>query len=187
MVQSIQASNTAIYNPLQNTTFGAGKVSTGEAQTTSAAAKNEDETTTVSAQGDTVTISNAGALQAKTFTAQSANRDSFGESSDDSYTDATAEILSSAASSAGITEYTAVKNANSANAAAISSGSSSSSSSTDSNLSEYTESELKEMLQNGEITQAEYDAEIKSRQGNDTDSDEQNETTAVSGASQTEA
>jgi hypothetical protein len=44
------------------------------------------------------------------------------------------------------------------------------------------------MLQNGEITQAEYDAEIKSREETDTTSDEQDdETTAVADTSETEA
>jgi hypothetical protein len=43
------------------------------------------------------------------------------------------------------------------------------------------------MLKNGEITQAEYDAEIKSREETDTTSEEQTETTAVANASETEA
>jgi hypothetical protein len=38
-----------------------------------------------------------------------------------------------------------------------------SSSSSEDNLSQYTDLQLKQMLQNGEITQAEYDAEIESR------------------------
>jgi hypothetical protein len=189
MIQSIQAGNTAIYNPTRNV-MGAGKVSTGEEQTASAATQNEDETTTTSSQGDTLTISNAGAQAqqtAKTFTAQSANRPSVNGTSEDTYTDSKAEAISSAASSAGITEYTSVKNENSANSAAVSQSSSSSSSSSDSSLSQYTDSELKKMLQNGEITQAEYDAEIKSREETDTTSEEQTETTAVANASETEA
>jgi hypothetical protein len=190
MIQSIQAGSTAIYNPTRNVT-GAGKVSTGEEQTASAATQNEDETTTTSSQGDTLTISNAGAQAqktAKTFTAQSANRPSANGTSEDTYTDSNAAAISSAASSAGITEYTALKNENSANSAAVSGSSSSSSSSSDSSLSQYTDSELKKMLQNGEITQAEYDAEIKSREETDTTSDEQDdETTAVADTSETEA
>jgi hypothetical protein len=192
MIQSIQAGNTALYTPTRNVT-GAGKVTTSEAQTSSAAAQNEDETTTTSSQGDTLTISNAGAQAqqaqktVKTFTAESANRPSVAGTSEDTYTDSKAEAISSAASSAGITEYTAVKNENSANAAAVSGSSSSSSSSSDSNLSEYTDSELKKMLQNGEITQAEYDAEIKSREESSSDSDDDSETTAVSDTNETEA
>jgi hypothetical protein len=48
-------------------------------------------------------------------------------------------------------------------AAAASSESSDSSSSSEENLSQYTDLQLKQMLQNGEITQAEYNAEIQSR------------------------
>jgi hypothetical protein len=135
-----------------------------------------------------VTISNAGAQAAKTYTAQSANRPSVAGTSEDTYTDTRATALASAAADAGITEYTAVKNENAANSAAVSGGSSSSSSSSsESNLSEYTESELKEMLQNGEITQAEYEAEINSRQQSDTSSDDDTETSSVAGTNETEA
>jgi hypothetical protein len=172
MVQSIQTGSNAIYN-LSQSFLGTGKVSTSETQKSSEASKNnEDETITTSSQGDTVTISTAGAQQAaKIFSGQSANRPSVDGLSEDTYTDSTAELISSAAADAGITEYTAVKNQNSADAAAISSESSSDSSSTDSNLSEYTLSELKEMLENGDITQAEYNAEVQSRQQSSTTSD----------------
>jgi hypothetical protein len=184
MIQSIQAGTTALYNPTSNF-IGSGKVSTDQKQTT-AAAQNEDETVTVSAQGDTVTISNAGAQQAKTFTAKSTSVDDL-LSADNGYTDATAAALSSAAADIGINEYTAVKNENSADAAAVSSGSGTDSSSTDSDLSEYSLSELKEMLESGEITQAEYNEEIQSRQQSDTSSDDESDSSTVAATNQTEA
>lgn len=173
MVQSIQAGNTPIYNPTKSTLM-AGKVATGKAEETQAAAQEEDENTTTSSQGDTLTLSNAGIQAAKTFTAQSANRPSVNGTSEDTYTDATAAAISSAASGIGITDETISKNEASADSAAVSG--SSSSSSTDSNLSEYTEAELKEMLEDGEITQAEYDAEIKSRSQNSDTSDDETDT-----------
>jgi hypothetical protein len=187
MIQSIQAGSTTVYNSNTNV-LGTGKVSVGTEQTTPAAQK-EDETTTTSSQGDTLTISNAGAQKAaKTFTGQSANRPSVAGTSEETYTDSQAAALSSAAAGAGITEYTSVKNENSASAAAVSSGSSSSSSSSsESDLSGYTEAQLKTMLQNGEITQAEYEAEIKSRQEVDTTSDEESETSAAAATDETEA
>jgi hypothetical protein len=177
MVQSIQTGASALFNTTASF-LGTAKVSVGETQKTSqAAAQEEDATVTTSVQGDTLTISDAGAFAAKTFTAQSAGS---AVSTDEGYTDKTAQIISSAASDAGITEYSAVKNENSADAAAVSG--SSSDTSTDSNLSEYSLAELKEMLENGEITQAEYDAEIQSRQASATASDEQEVTASVTGA-----
>jgi hypothetical protein len=187
MIQSIQAGSTAIYNT-NGSILGAGKVSAGTQQIVSEA-KKEDEATATSSQGDTLTISSAGAQKAaKTFTGESANRPSVAGVSEDSYTDSTAAALSSAASGAGITEYTATKNENSMNAAAVSSESSSSSStSSESSLSSYTEAELKKMLQNGEITQAEYNAEIKSRQESEDTSDEESDASTVSSTNETEA
>jgi hypothetical protein len=176
MIQSIQASNTSLYSSIGTVTATA-KVTTGKAETTPAAAQNEDENTVTSSQGDTLTISMAGVKAAKTFTAESANRPSVTGTSEDTYTDATATALSSAASNIGITEYTSVQNENSANAAAVNgSSSSASSSSSSSNLSEYSESELKEMLEDGEITRAEYEAEINSRKQTDATSDDDSET-----------
>jgi hypothetical protein len=173
MIQSIQAGSTSIYNPTKSTQM-AGKVVTDAAVTNQAANQNEDENTEVSSQGDTLTISSAGAQAAKTFTAQSANRPSVNGTSEDTYTDATAAALSTAASVIGIDDTTIAENEASAESNAVSgSSSSSSSSSTDSNLSEYSEAELKEMLENGEITQAEYEAEIQSRSQTDTSSDEE--------------
>jgi hypothetical protein len=181
MIQSIQAGSTALYNPVSSAAV-TGKVSTSKEDTTPAAEQNEDENTATSSQGDTVTISGAGIQAAKTFTGQSANRASETlASEEDTYTDSTAAALSSAAADAGITEYTAAKNQNSANAAAVTGSSSGSSSSSGSNLSEYTESELKEMLENGEITRAEYEAEINSRkQTDETTDDESDSDTATS-------
>jgi hypothetical protein len=176
MIQSIQAGSTSIYNPTKSTLM-AGKVTTDAEVTKQEALQNEDENTEVSSQGDTLTISNAGAQAAKTFTAQSANRPSVNGTSEDTYTDATAAALSSAASGIGINDTTIAKSEASADSAAVS-GSSSSSSSSDSNLSEYSEAELKEMLENGEITQAEYEAEIQSRSQSSTSSDEESESEA---------
>jgi maltodextrin utilization protein YvdJ len=186
MIQSISAGSTALYNPVSAAAV-TGKLSTGT-KDTAPAAQNEDENTSTSSQGDTVTISAAGAQAAKTFTGQSANRASETLASEvDTYTDSTAAALSSVASDAGITEYTAIKNQNSANAAAVTGSSSGSSSSSSSNLSEYTESELKEMLENGEITRAEYEAEINSRkQSNETSDDQSESDTDVSAASDTD-
>jgi hypothetical protein len=177
MIQSIQAGNTALYNPTQSL-LASGKVTTTQEQT-AAAAQEEDENTTVSSQGDTLTLSASGVSAAKTFTAQSANRPSVNGTSEDSYTDATASALSSAAAGVGITSATAAKAEASADEAAVSGSTSSSSSSTDSNLSEYSESELKEMLENGEITQAEYDAEIQSRSQSESSSDDDEEDSAT--------
>jgi hypothetical protein len=167
MIQSIQAGTTSLYSTTTSI-IGQGKVSSTKAQTEAAAQKeDEDSTTQTSAQGDTVTISNAGAqMAAKTFSGQSANSPTVAGLTDNGYTDKQASALSSAASSVGITAYTATKTANSADSAAVSSGSSQSSSS-ESSLSGYTETQLKTMLQNGEITQAEYNAEIQSRQSED--------------------
>jgi predicted kinase len=53
---------------------------------------------------------------------------------------------------------------------ATSTSSDSDSSSSEDNLSQYTEIQLQQMLQNGEITQAEYDAEIQSRESSDASS-----------------
>jgi hypothetical protein len=184
MIQSIQAGNTALYNPTQNAMV-TGKVTINVTANDSLATQDEDENTTTSSQGDTLTISSAGVQAAKVLSAESANRASNGLS-DDGYTDANASALSSAASGIGITEYTAIKNENSTDSAAVS-GSSSSSSSSSSNLSQYTETELKEMLENGDITQAEYNAEIKSREESDTTSDEESDNAVIANTSETEA
>jgi hypothetical protein len=178
MIQSIQAGNTALYNPTQSL-LASGKVTTAQEQTSAAATQEEDENTTTSSQGDTLTLSTSGVKAAKTFTAQSANRPSVNGTGEDSYTDATASALSSAAAGVGITSATAAKAEASADEAAVSGSTSSSSSSSDSNLSEYTESELKEMLENGEITQAEYDAEIQSRSQSDSSSDDEEDSAAT--------
>ncbi len=151
------------------------------------AAQNKNESVTTSKDGDTVEISAAGtAHSAKTYTAMSSTSGTV--SKDEGYTSKMAETVSNAASSVGITETSAAKNEMSAQASAVSGNSSSSSSSTG-DLSSYSASELKEMLQNGEITQAEYDAEMKSRSSSSEDSDTEEET-AVSGngeAAETEA
>jgi hypothetical protein len=184
MIQSIQASSTTLYNSTQNT-IGAAKVTTDNKQLNAQASQEEDENTKTSSQGDVLTISTQGAYAAKTFTGQSASRPSEDGNGEDSYTDSTAAAIASAASDAGINEATATKNANSADAAAVSG---SSSSSEDSSLSQYSEAELKEMLNNGEITQAEYNAEIKSREQSEAaDEDEDENQTSVSDTDKAEA
>lgn len=182
MISSIQASGTNIQNysntvsALSNT-----KVSgTKEAETT-AVTENEDGITATSAQGDVVNISGK---SLKVFSAESANRPSeTGTAEDGSYKSAVASAVSSAASDIGITEYTAAKTEAGTQSAAVSSGSSTSSTSS---LSGYSEAELKQMLQNGEITQAEYNAEIESRQESE-DEDTETDTDNVSAAGSTEA
>jgi hypothetical protein len=184
MIQSIQAGSTSIYNPTKSTLM-AGKITTDAAEANQAAVQNEDENTEVSSQGDILTISSAGAQAAKTFTAQSANRPSVNGTSEDTYTDATAAAFSTAASGVGITDTTIAKSEAAADSAAVSGSSSSSSS--DSNLSEYSEAELKEMLENGEITQAEYEAEIQSRSQSSISSDEESEADSVVKTGETDA
>jgi hypothetical protein len=168
MIQSIQANGTSV-GYQANSVIGAGKISTGEEQKALAEEQNEDENTVTSIQGDTLTISNAGAQKAKTYTGESSERASVSGLTEEAWTDSKASAISSAAANAGITEYTELKNENSASASAVSSDSSSSSSSS---LSEYTDAELKTMLRNGEITQAEYEEEIKRRQEEDGSSDD---------------
>lgn len=139
-----------------------------EGQNTS---QNKEEGVETSKDGDTLELSAAGtALASKTFTATSASAGAV--SKDEGYTSKTAQIVSEAAASAGITETTAAKNEMSAQASTVSGSSSGSTS----NLSSYTATELKEMLQNGEITRAEYDAEIESRSSS-TNTTEEEETT----------
>jgi hypothetical protein len=183
MIQSIQANSTTLYNSTRNT-IGAAKVTTDNKQLNAQSSQEEDENTKTSSQGDVLTISTQGAYAAKTFTGQSASRPSEDGTGEDSYTDSTAAAIASAASDAGINEATATKNANSADAAAVSG--SSSSSSEDSSLSQYSEAELKEMLQDGEITRAEYNAEIKSREQSDAAEEDENENT-TSDTDKTEA
>lgn len=136
--------------------------------------KDKQDGVVMSKDGDTLQISEtAAALSQKTFVETSDSEDSV--STDEGYTDATAAALASAAGSAGITEQTAVKNQMFSDSTAVSGSSSSSSSSSSStnNLSQYTSIELKEMLQDGEITQSEYNAEIESRSSS-SDTSEQN-------------
>jgi hypothetical protein len=164
MIQSIQSGSNLIYNTANSVTM-TEKVKGNETITTSAAAQ-EDENTTTSSKYDTVTISNAGMQAAQNLTPQVTN-----SSSDGTYTDSRADALASAAAGAGITETASSENESYSDV--------SGSSSSDSDLSQYTESELKEMLQNGEITRAEYESEISSRQQSDTASDGQSETSEL--------
>ena len=130
----------------------------------------EKEAYATSSDGDTLDISAANLNRtAKTFTGQSKQST---DTKDQGYTDSAAAAISQAAGSMGIDSNTQVKNDMNAASAAVSGASSasagSSSSSSTSSLSSYSESELKEMLRNGEITQAEYDEEIESREKDST-------------------
>lgn len=150
----------SIFSETTNSSFHVNtKMIVKEGQNTSQTKEDGVET---SKDGDTLELSAAGsALAQKTFTATSASAGVV--SKDEGYTSKTAQIVSSAAASAGITEEAAAKNEMSAQAFTVSGSSSSSTSGSTSDLSSYTATELKEMLQNGEITKAEYDAEIASR------------------------
>ncbi|MCD8039372.1 MAG: hypothetical protein LUE96_09865 [Lachnospiraceae bacterium] len=142
-------------------------VSTSSVNADSKKEEEESSATAVSADGDTLEISALGtAYEQKTFVGSS------GEvtSEDEGYTDSTAAMISEAASGVGINEYTSVQNENSADASTVSSSSYSSSTSS---LSSYTTLELKQMLENGEITQAEYNEEIASRQSGETEEEEE--------------
>ena len=166
---------------LQQGMAGNAKLSINNSETeTSAQQADTENAYATSDDGDTLTLSASATFRARTFTGQS-QLDS--TSSDEGYTDSTAEALKQAASSAGIDSTTQLKNEMNADSAAVSgagsagSSASGSSSSSETSLSNYTESELKEMLQDGEITQAEYNAEIKSREDDTTDSEEEEDET----------
>ena len=129
----------------------------------------EEKAYATSSDGDTLNLSTSAAHRAKTFTAQSKQSTT---TTDEGYTDSNAAAIQQAASGVGIDSNTQIKNEMNASSAAVSgTTSSSSSSSTNSSLSSYSESELKEMLRNGEITQAEYNEEIESREEETSDSD----------------
>ena len=176
MVNSIQANQlSSLINNNQSATSKQMNVSVDTEKAVAASSTKEEETAegsvATSKDGDTVTIS----LKAqKTFTAQSK---SSVISEDEGYTDSTAAALSSAAAGAGISSTTQVQQQQQATSAAVSSASSSSSDESD--LSSYSVSELKQMLQSGEITQAEYNEEIASRQKNDSEEETDAETTAT--------
>lgn len=125
-------------------------------------AQNVNQNETTSKDGDTVEISAAGTVLSSTMSSQSSSS-SDTVSEDEGYTSKMAGAVSSAASAIGITEASAAKSQMSAQAAAVTGSSSDSSSSSTSDLSSYSASQLKQMLENGEITQAEYEAEIQSR------------------------
>lgn len=137
----------------------------------------------ISAQGDTVSISKTGVKAAKTFTASSKNSIANSENgtASTSSTDGLAQTLSSAASNVGITS-TSSKSDNASIVSGTSGSSSSSSSSSSSNLSGYSDAELQEMLQKGKITQAEYNAEISKRKQQETQKNTDSDDTATTKA-----
>lgn len=162
MIQSINGSSLQFPNEVgtnTNTLVAASTNSTTTATSTQTAANSDGEVST-SVQGDTVSISKK-ALE--TFAAFSENSIASGGSgvSEESFTDSTA--LASAANSAGIDEYTSLKNENQAASSSVSESSNSASSSS-SELSSCSESKLKQMLSNGEISQSQYNAEIAKRE-----------------------
>ncbi len=124
-------------------------VSAASATEKTSTQEEEEQVTATSVDGDTLEISASSSdIVRKTYTGTSSQSVI---SEDEGYTSVVSQIVAGAASSIGINEYTA-----SVDEEAASSDSSS--------LSQYTETELKEMLRNGEITQAEYSAEIASRE-----------------------
>lgn len=175
-ISSIQGNQ--LFSGTTNRTYN---VSVSTAEGTKKVSQDKEEGVTTSKDGDTLEISAAAtALAQKNYSAMSASAGTV--SKDEGYTDTTAEIMSNAAASAGITEETAAKNEMSMQASVVSGSTSGTSSGSTSNLSSYSASELKEMLQNGEITQAEYDAEMASRSGSSTtESSDESETVNETG------
>ena len=164
MIQSIQSSNLSIQN---NTILQNSKVI---ANSTSKIQEETQEGTTIFSQGDTLVISSEGmALSQKTFTGHSDDTTEVYSGSK------TAATVADAAASIGIDKYSGTKNQNSTDAAAVNSSDADSSSKSTSNLSQYSALELKEMLKNGDITQAEYSKEIANRQAGDDTTEETNE------------
>ncbi len=166
---SLQFTNTSQIKVATNTTADATSDSTTATSTKTTTDSNENVSTSI--QGDTVSISQK-AL--KTYAAFSSNSVTNGGTgvSEETATDTTAAALASAANGIGITDYTTEKNAQQASATAVSassgtsasSGSSSGTSSSTSTLSSYSESQLEQMLNDGDISQADYNAELARRQ-----------------------
>ncbi len=169
------------------------KVASQNATTTQAT----DEKVEQSAQGDTVTISSAGSALSqqqttsqatnqasqKTFTGDIAGKEDGYLKVSETQTDSMAGVLASAAADAGITDTTSTTTAT----GTTSSSSDSSSSDSSDDLSSYTESQLLTMLNNGEITQSQYNSEIESRKADDTASDnsaQQNQQASAADAAQ---
>lgn len=171
VIQSIQTGTLNVQ--ANSTTLQTNKVAATTTADSQATSKQDDNT---SSDGDTVNLSEEGLFFQKTFAAYSSTSTANGGSgvTEGSSTDASAGMLASAAASAGIDQYTSVKNENSAMAAATSSSSSStstSSTSTTESLTQYSDYELKQMLEDGEITQAEYDDAIAAKHESDTEED----------------
>lgn len=176
MIQSINANSTIVG---QNTQATASALSgtrfiTPQAADTTKTTDDENGTNSVSKDGDSVTISSQSLKVFSQISANSVTNSETGTAAEGTTT-SNASAIASAAASAGITDTTALKSELNASSAAISGGSSASGSSSSTNssqLSQYSESELKEMLQNGEISTAEYEAEIKSRTQSESSSDD---------------
>jgi hypothetical protein len=142
---SIQAGTTSIYSGGSTAVSGTLSVNgkSAAAQTSQTKQADGQQATATSEQGDTLSLSAQGTALASSMNTDAASADT--ASAETSEEEALASTLADAAADAGVSE-------------------SDDTSSTDSSLSSYTETQLKEMLRNGEITQAEYNAEIQSRE-----------------------
>jgi hypothetical protein len=143
---SIQAGTTSIYSGGTGAASGTLSVNgqSATSQTSQTKQAGGQQPTATSEQGDTLSLSAQGTALASSMNTDVASADT--ASTETSEEEALANTLANAAADAGVSE------------------SSDETSSTDSSLSSYTETQLKEMLRNGEITQAEYNAEIQSRE-----------------------
>lgn len=174
MIHSIQANSTVISQQQSVKANSIQKASVSTPATSTSVSESKDGTVETSAQGDVLTISSAGSMLSKSLSATAESGDI---ATDNGYQDSTAQALASAANAVGINDASAAKSEQ-----ASTSGTSSS------NLTSYSEAQLKEMLNNGEITQAEYNAEIKSRQEKSTGgSDENGNFFQLSATDETEA
>ena len=154
------------------------KTVTGVSSEEKSAKQQEIANGGISKDGDTVSISSAGTILQKTYQASSQSTVDYLSEDTTAGLDSTAKAIASAASSIGVsTEATAQSQASSA-ASTVSSSSSDSTS----DLSQYTTSELRKMLQNGEITQQEYNEEIESRRNTQTESDDEDTSKVASEA-----
>ena len=165
---NISSINSGLFNTNSTVLSNQTKAVTSVDAEEKAASQAEQANGGVSKDGDTVTISSAGTYLQKTYQASSQSTIDYLAEDTTSGLDSTAKAIANAASSAGISAEATAKNQASQAASTVSSSGSDSTS----NLSQYTTTELKEMLQNGEITQQEYDEEIASRQNTQTETDE---------------
>lgn len=169
MIQEINASSLQLAStPQTNVVKSTTDSSVTSAQVSSAqSAADSFENVSTSVQGDTVSISHKAM---KSYDAFSTNSLSSGDTdtTKESQIDATAATLANAAKGVGITSSTSGTNTEQDSAIVSSSSSSSSSGSTtsSSSLSSYSDSQLQQMLNEGKITQSEYNTELAKRKQN---------------------